>query len=57
MIVGEPLGDPQPFMGTVIDNDSADRIQESFLDLVLKGAARSATWIAPSPIAPSCHRG
>ncbi|MFL0357063.1 succinylglutamate-semialdehyde dehydrogenase [Erythrobacter sp. GH1-10] len=37
VIVGDPLGDPQPFMGPVIDNDTADRLGESFLALVTAG--------------------
>ncbi|MGF1550751.1 MAG: succinylglutamate-semialdehyde dehydrogenase [Sphingomonadaceae bacterium] len=37
MIVGAPHDRPAPFMGPVIDNDAADRLQESFLDLIVKG--------------------
>jgi succinylglutamic semialdehyde dehydrogenase len=37
LIVAEPHSDPAPFMGPVIDNASADRVQEAFLDLLLKG--------------------
>ncbi|HWK35109.1 succinylglutamate-semialdehyde dehydrogenase [Sphingomonas sp.] len=33
LIVGEPHADPQPFMGPVIDNDTADMLTESFLAL------------------------
>jgi len=29
LIVGEPFADPQPFMGTVIDNDAADLLLQS----------------------------
>ncbi len=29
LIVGEPFGDPQPFMGTVIDNEAADLLLQS----------------------------
>jgi len=35
--VGDPLADPQPFMGPVIDNDTADRLGEAFLTLVTAG--------------------
>ena len=37
LIVGDPLGDPQPFMGPVIDNDTADLLSESFFALVTEG--------------------
>ena len=37
LIVGEPFADPQPFMGTVIDNETADLLSESFLALMSRG--------------------
>ena len=37
IIVGEPHADPQPFMGPVIDNDTADMLTESFLTLSTMG--------------------
>ena len=37
LIVGGPHDDPQPFMGPVIDNDTADGLTESFLALMMKG--------------------
>ena len=37
LIVDHPHATPPPFMGPVIDNDSADRLQEGFLDLMGKG--------------------
>ncbi|MEM9501810.1 MAG: succinylglutamate-semialdehyde dehydrogenase [Pseudomonadota bacterium] len=37
LIVGNPMDEPQPFMGPVIDNDTADRLGESFLALVTAG--------------------
>lgn len=37
LMVGDPLGEPQPFMGPVIDNDTADRLSESFLALLTAG--------------------
>ncbi len=37
LMVGDPLGEPQPFMGPVIDNNSADRLSESFLALITAG--------------------
>ena len=37
LIVGEPHSSPAPFMGPVIDNESADGLQESFLALLMRG--------------------
>jgi succinylglutamic semialdehyde dehydrogenase len=37
LMVGDPLGEPQPFMGPVIDNETADRLVESFLALLTGG--------------------
>lgn len=37
LIVGDPLADPQPFMGPVIDNGTADGLNESFLALLTAG--------------------
>ena len=37
IIVDHPFADPQPFMGPVIDNGSADHVQEQWLDLMMKG--------------------
>jgi succinylglutamic semialdehyde dehydrogenase len=37
LIVGEPHSMPQPFMGPVIDNATADGLQESFLALIMRG--------------------
>ena len=37
LMMGDPLGEPQPFMGPVIDNHSADRLMESFLELMTAG--------------------
>lgn len=37
IIVGGPHDDPQPFMGPVIDNDTADMLTESFLALSTMG--------------------
>jgi succinylglutamic semialdehyde dehydrogenase len=38
MIVGEPFADPQPFMGSLIDNQAADRLQEQWVELMMKGS-------------------
>jgi succinylglutamic semialdehyde dehydrogenase len=37
LIIGEPHAKPAPYLGPVIDNQAADRLQEGFLDLMLKG--------------------
>ncbi len=37
IIVDEPFADPQPFMGCVIDNDTADLLSESFVALISRG--------------------
>ncbi|MBX3594675.1 succinylglutamate-semialdehyde dehydrogenase [Sphingomonas sp.] len=37
LIIGEPHADPAPFMGPVIDNDTADLLTESFLELTFLG--------------------
>ena len=37
LIVGSPHDDPAPFMGPVIDNDTADLLTESFLALSMRG--------------------
>ncbi|GAA4776249.1 succinylglutamate-semialdehyde dehydrogenase [Stakelama sediminis] len=37
LIVDEPHADPAPFMGPVIDNDTADMLTESFLALTMRG--------------------
>ena len=36
--MGEPFADPQPFMGPVIDNQTADLLTESFVALMSRGA-------------------
>ncbi len=37
LIVGDPLAGQQPFMGPVIDNNTADQLMESFLALITAG--------------------
>ena len=37
LIVGDPLAGQQPFMGPVIDNQTADQLMESFLALITAG--------------------
>ncbi|UVI38491.1 succinylglutamate-semialdehyde dehydrogenase [Qipengyuania spongiae] len=38
LIVDEPFADPQPFMGPVIDNETADLLCDSFVALMNRGA-------------------
>ena len=37
VIVGAPHDNPAPFMGPVIDNEAADMLTESFLELMMRG--------------------
>lgn len=37
IIVGDPFADPAPFMGPVIDNETADALIDSFAGLVARG--------------------
>jgi succinylglutamic semialdehyde dehydrogenase len=37
LIVGAPHDEPAPFMGPVIDNEAADMLSESFLELIMRG--------------------
>ncbi len=37
MVIGAPLDEPQPFMGPLIDTDTADALTESFLYLLSNG--------------------
>jgi succinylglutamic semialdehyde dehydrogenase len=37
IIVDSPFADPQPFMGPVIDNPTADHLQEQWVALMMKG--------------------
>jgi len=37
IIVDDPFADPEPFMGPVIDNDTAHQLQEQWLGLMMKG--------------------
>jgi succinylglutamic semialdehyde dehydrogenase len=37
IIVDEPFADPQPFMGPLIDNDTAHHLQEQWMGLMMKG--------------------
>jgi len=52
LVVGEPHSSPSPFMGPVIDNAAADRIQEQFLDLILGGGRAIKQLVRALPDRP-----
>ncbi|WP_260483559.1 succinylglutamate-semialdehyde dehydrogenase [Sphingomicrobium flavum] len=37
IIVDHPHADPQPFMGPLIDNEAADKVQDQYMKLMMKG--------------------
>ena len=47
LITGAPFDDPAPFMGPVIDSDTADRLTESFLYLLSHGGRAIAHMRRP----------
>ncbi len=47
LVIGEPHGEPQPFMGPVIDNDVCDNLVESFLALMSRGGKPIKHMAAP----------
>ncbi|MFU7527949.1 succinylglutamate-semialdehyde dehydrogenase [Qipengyuania sp. ASV99] len=52
LIVGDPFAEPQPFMGPVIDNDTADGLSESFLALLTAGGKALLHMRKPDPDRP-----
>ncbi len=52
LIVGDPFADPQPFMGPVIDNDAADKLEQGFLALVTEGGKPLAHMRRADPEKP-----
>lgn len=52
IIVGEPFGDPAPFMGPVIDNDAAHQMVESFLYFLSNGGKAIRHMTRPSDDLP-----
>jgi len=52
LVVAEPHSDPAPFMGPVIDNDTAETLQERWLDLMLKGGRPITHLQRPLPGRP-----
>ena len=52
LVIGDPLGDTQPFMGPVIDNETADQLGESFLALLTAGGKALSHMRRPEPNRP-----
>ncbi len=52
IIVDEPHATPAPFMGPVIDNESADLLTESFLELMMRGGRAIRHLERPLPDRP-----
>ncbi len=52
LIVGAPFDDPQPFMGPVIDNDTADGLMESFLYFLSSGGQSVRFMTRPDETRP-----
>lgn len=52
LIVNEPFADPPPFMGSVIDNGTADLLTESFLHLLTHGGKALLHMRRPDPDKP-----
>ncbi len=52
LLVGDPLADPQPFMGPVIDVETAERLNDSFVALVTAGGRALAPLRQPNPDTP-----
>ncbi|THD37002.1 MAG: succinylglutamate-semialdehyde dehydrogenase [Sphingomonas sp.] len=57
LIVGAPHDNPAPFMGPVIDNDTADLLTESFLELMMRGGKPIRHLERPQPNLPFLHPG
>ena len=52
LIVGDPFAQPQPFMGPVIDNATADGLSDSFLALLTEGGKALLHMRRPDPDKP-----
>lgn len=52
IIVGAPHDTPAPFMGSVIDNATADGLSENFLELLMKGGRPLKHLERPDPARP-----
>lgn len=52
LVIGDPHGEPPPFMGPVIDNDVCDSLVESFLALMSRGGHPIRHMTVPIPGRP-----
>ncbi|MEO1730038.1 MAG: succinylglutamate-semialdehyde dehydrogenase [Pseudomonadota bacterium] len=52
LIVGDPLAEPQPFMGPVIDTQTAERLNDSFVTLLTAGGKALAPMRQINPDKP-----
>ncbi len=52
LIVAEPHSSPTPFMGPVIDNETADAFEETFLALMMRGGSPIKNLERPIPGRP-----
>ncbi len=52
LVVAEPFAEPQPFMGPVIDNDTADGLMDSFLFLISNGGQAIRFMTRPDETLP-----
>ncbi len=57
LIIDEPFAEPQPFMGPVIDNQTADALSESFLHLITNGGKALKYMRKPDPNLPFLSAG
>jgi succinylglutamic semialdehyde dehydrogenase len=57
LVIGDPHGEPPPFMGPVIDNDAADGLTESFLALMSRGGRPIRHMTRPIPTRPFLSPG
>ena len=57
IIVGAPFDEPQPFMGPVIDNRTADQLSDSFMYLIQHGGKPIMHMRRPSDELPFLHPG
>lgn len=57
LIVDEPFADPQPYLGPVIDNMTADQLGESFVELLSRGGRPVKHLRRPNPDLPFLEPG
>jgi succinylglutamic semialdehyde dehydrogenase len=52
LIIGAPFDDPQPFMGPVVDNRAADKVQQQVAELLALGGRPLRALQRPDPRRP-----